>query len=125
MSAIQVAVLGLVSLILGIFVVRPILTAEPQAILQNQSLALPPVSELENTSTERDVSPEVLTGDIVPSIATVEDLDLGVPIQESSDFESLENTKDPAFKLRELIEDRQEETVEIIRSWMADREEAA
>lgn len=117
MSLIQIAVLSVVSLILGLFVVRPILSsasATPPA-------GLPPPTPSANSGTMNTDMPGLptptagsgaLDGEIDDSIlpggmAVVSDFnfDDGVP-------------ENPVERLRSMIDDRQDETVEILRSWM-------
>lgn len=129
MTIIQVAILGLVSLILGLFVIRPIL-AKPISIGSEAALALPP----RNTESSLRSDPlvefpsmssqagNVLTGEIddedfeLPTLGVVSDFDF--------DDEDIGISADPVKRLKKLIEDRQEETVEILRGWMDDAKEA-
>lgn len=113
MSAIQIAALAIVSLILGLFVLRPILTAQarsvPQLGLQSSPLALPG-----STAT----APRVLSGEI--------DDGTGLPpfsVNAADGTTGLPN--DPVARLRRLIEERQVESVEILRGWMEAEEEKA
>jgi flagellar M-ring protein FliF len=115
MSLIQAAVLAVVALVLGLFVLRPLLLSAP-VNAEPRALALPPA----NGSTEREnpSAPRVLTGEI-------DDQDLpDLPVV-SFDDDTLGNT-DPMARLRRLIDERQSETVEILRGWMeTDEEEQA
>jgi flagellar M-ring protein FliF len=111
MTAIQIAVLAIVALILGLFVVRPILTAQARPVLalssQSSPLALPG-----GTGT----GPRVLTGEI--------DDGSGLPpfsVNPANGAKELPN--DPVARLRRLIEERQVESVEILRGWMEAEEE--
>lgn len=106
MSAIQIGALALVALVLGLFVLRPIL-ASGRAIttLPPPPLALPPAAV---------PATEVLTGEIddgfdpgtLPATAD--------PLPE-----------DPAARLRRLIGERQSESIEILRGWLEPEEERA
>ncbi|WP_045387682.1 flagellar basal-body MS-ring/collar protein FliF [Falsirhodobacter sp. alg1] len=98
MQMAQIAVLALVALILGLFVVRPILMRRPPEALD----APPPMLALPGTVSK------TLTGEI----------DEGEPPAITNDV------ADPVERLRRLIETRQVESVEILRGWM-DREERA
>ena len=117
-SLVQVAVLALVALILGLFVVRPLLLAKARTNpLESGALALPPAgtpSGLGATS-----SPRVLTGEI-------DDQDLpDLPVV-SFDGDRDRTEDDPMTRLRRLIDERQTESVEILRGWMeTDEEEQA
>jgi flagellar M-ring protein FliF len=113
MTAIQIAVLAIVALVLGLFVLRPILTAQARAVpqlgLQAGPLALPGVA---------GAAPRVLSGEI--------DDGTGLPpfsVNAAHSAAGLSN--DPVARLRRLIEERQVESVEILRGWMEAEEEKA
>ena len=121
MSAIQMAVLALVTLILGLFVVRPLLmkSVEPTPDVP----ALPPASDgLEETSgivaaqsTDDFELPDLpVISDFGDDQGALPDLAIGAPMSD-----------DPVDRLKTLIGERQEETVEILRSWLEDKEEKA
>ncbi|WP_050524739.1 flagellar basal-body MS-ring/collar protein FliF [Pseudorhodobacter wandonensis] len=118
LSIIQVAILALVALILGLFVLRPLLTATARPASANigndRALALP---ANEDVAEPRQASvPRVLTGEI-------DDHDLpDLPIV-SKDFDADAKLSDPMDRLRRLIDERQSETVEILRGWMETEEE--
>jgi flagellar M-ring protein FliF len=106
MSLIQFAVLAIVSLVLGLFVLRPILTSRSAS---PQGLPPPP----------RSGAATVLTG-------TIEEDDPGstsVPALASAARSSADSPADPVARLRQLISERQDETVEILRGWMEEPEE--
>ena len=149
MALIQVVVLALVALALGLFVVRPILATRPQPA---PAALAPPASEaaglpLAQISTEAEPGrpdarpdarpgarpdarfesrPEALTGEIedpaapVPQMAVVGGAPDAPGLPAAADPET-----DPVQRLRALIEDRREESVEILRSWLEDEEEKA
>lgn len=116
MGLIQMGVLALVALVLGLFVVRPILSAPAVAVGETNALALPGMA-----------AGEALTGEIDP------DDDFGdLPVMSGGgdfggmgmvDFDSPAE-EDPVDRLRNLIEERKSETVEILRSWLDEPEEA-
>lgn len=116
MSLLQMAVLTLVTLILGIFVLRPILSSKASqnaAIDNSQPLALPP-SEGQTLTAERGEDGfRVLTGEIDDFDATPSFLPVGEGAQ----------SQDPMSRLRRLIEERQSESVEILRGWMEEEAE--
>jgi flagellar M-ring protein FliF len=107
MRLIQIAVLAVVTLILGLFVVRPIL-AKP-------ATALPPPPPAVPAAADMDAPPRALTGEITnpgdpgPGAAAL-------ALQTGSGT-------DPVDRLRAMIGERQEETVAILRSWLEDEEE--
>lgn len=105
MSLIQIAVLAAVSLILGLFVLRPILLSRPQS--KPPLIAPPPVPAIALTGTIEDDGPRPTS---LPSSAAQR----GAPSGQSG----TDMPADPVARLRQLISDRQDETVEILRGWM-------
>jgi flagellar M-ring protein FliF len=109
MTLLQVGVLALVALILGLFVVRPVLMSasrRPEPLPAPEvPLALPGVAAGAEGL-------RVLTGEIQD--------DEGAALPEADDPEA-----DPVARLRRLIEARQAESVEILRGWMEAEEERA
>ena len=130
MSLIQMAVLALVSLVLGLFVLRPILSRAPVA--SAAALTAPDRGGVERAAPEEAVALEPLTGVIDDDEADLPDLALvgegeGMLPPMPMEFGGGVNDSppDPAERLRNLIGERQEETVEILRSWLETREEKA
>ncbi len=117
MAIIQLGVLALVSLILGLFVLRPILTrrAEPAPA----QIAPPPPAEISEPSGEAPGLPELPALD-----GEIDGLGDFSPLGELPSFDSIQSTSDPAARLRELIEQKQDETVEVLSQWMNDPQEA-
>lgn len=118
MRLIQMAVLAIVALALGLFVVRPIL-AKGDAVDAMSGGALPPPQSPETS---------VLDGEIEPEGGFV---DLPMMAPDSADFGGMgmvdfdaPATEDPVDRLRNLIEDRKSETVEILRNWLDEKEDA-
>lgn len=117
-SLIQAGVLALVALILGLFVVRPLMMAankpEDIAPFADKALALP--AKTVGTGAQTLANPRVLTGEI-------DDQDLpDLPVI-SRDEDAGNSFADPMERLRRLIDERQSETVEILRGWMETDEE--
>lgn len=113
MSLIQAGVLAVVALVLGLFVLRPLLLSATAAS-EPLALALPPANS--SRGFEDHSSPRVLTGEI-------DDNELpDLPIV-SFDDEAQFDKNDPMARLRRLIDERQSETVEILRGWMETEEE--
>jgi flagellar M-ring protein FliF len=117
MSMIQLGVLALVALILGLFVIRPILTSSPRgaALLAAPSMPLALPSGLSAAA------PAALDGEID---------DGGIMFPQVADFSEQEAAMtgvetDPVARLRRLIEERQAESIEILRAWMEHDEEPA
>ena len=106
MKLVQTGVLASVALILGLFVVRPILTANRQdtPMLDNSGGAAPALSDPNGSVIDGVATPAV----IAPSPAsttvtgTVED--------------------DPVERLRGLIDDRRDEAIQVLQSWIDEPE---
>lgn len=117
----QIALLALVALVLGLFVARPILMQK----------AAPQMAELPAPDEDISVRP-ALTGAIdegevshgeMQVVPDLEFADLQMPMAMADSFDM--DDQDPVARLKRMIEARQAETVEILRSWMEDREEKA
>lgn len=117
MSMIQLAVLAIVALILGLFVVRPLLS-KPSTAPAPQLAAPTPENEM--------LTP--ITGEIAGSPQDAQTI-AAIPDQVSTEPTGLpdlrETGDDPVDRLRTLIGERQEETVEILRNWLEGEEENA
>ncbi|WP_299147342.1 flagellar basal-body MS-ring/collar protein FliF [uncultured Tateyamaria sp.] len=123
MSAIQMAVLAVVALVLGLFVVRPVLTQAPGA-----PLSLPPTE-----AGEANTQP-ALTGEVAEASDDFLNIPMDSNLDTSSELPALNFSTeaagmspvstDPVDRLRAMIGDRQEETVEILRSWLEEEERA-
>ncbi|MGH1355023.1 MAG: flagellar basal-body MS-ring/collar protein FliF [Thalassovita sp.] len=108
MSLIKMAIAGVIALIMGLFVVRPILSKRALP-----AMPAPPLLE------ER---PPALDGEIddaedTPTALTVVDDQQGQLAQAQSQEDAVE-------RLRTLINERRDETVEVLRNWLEDEEEA-
>ncbi|MGB5865958.1 MAG: flagellar basal-body MS-ring/collar protein FliF [Sulfitobacter sp.] len=121
LSAIQMAVLAIVTLILGLFVIRPVLTRQPTAL---PALAAPVGSG------EQDGLSAGTTDRMPPEVLSVDDMDISMPQGAFNTSGSMQVTdmsggmsQDPVERLRNMIGERQEETVEILRGWLEDKEE--
>lgn len=126
MSLIKAAVLAIVALILGLFVVRPVLARQPEGAAAQLTgpteTGLPSLSGgLDNSTSGQDA----LTGEI-------QDDDMGASsslpmLSESGSGKGLPSLdadeRDPVERLRAMIGERQDETVEILRSWLEGEEE--
>lgn len=129
-SIIQSAVLALVALVLGLFVLKPLLAKPAPAIASSATPELP-------SPTERPKALPALTGEIDedPSLPTnpmtvVSDgsdfsmgelsMPMGMAMGSYGDDEA---DGDPVVRLKKLIEQRQTESVEILRGWLEDKEE--
>ncbi|MEL7092273.1 MAG: flagellar basal-body MS-ring/collar protein FliF, partial [Pseudomonadota bacterium] len=129
MSALQMMVLAIVTIILGLFVVRPILSQNPT----------PPLPALPPAESETGDDTAVTSADaVIGQDADFPDIDLNAPLPDLGDLPALPamntpdamgalsaDAADPVERLRNMIGDRQEETVEILRSWLEEKEEQA
>ncbi|GGX38310.1 flagellar M-ring protein [Tateyamaria omphalii] len=116
MSAIQMAILAIVTLILGLFVVRPVLTRDAPSA--PEGLPAPLSEELVNRPAiagSMDGSPGNDIG-IDHGRENLPDLSSLDQAEASETIEYL--AADPVDRLRSMIGERQEETVEILRSWL-------
>ena len=119
MSLIQLAILSLVTLAIGLFVVRPILTSRPKQGQSGPAIAgaLPSPGLGDDTGLTGEIDDRGFDASALPVVNFGDDLPMfGDPAGADAD---------PVARLRRLIEDRQEETVEILRGWMEDTEEKA
>lgn len=110
MTLVQLAVLAVVSLILGLFVVRPILTSRSvPALPAPLPVAAPALSGV------------IEEGDFVPREMAF----VGGGSHAGhggGGLSPVDEVADPVARLRRLISERQEESVEILKSWMDDPE---
>lgn len=113
MSLIQMAVLAIVSLVLGVFVIRPILTNTSSVP------ALPPATDSPSAGDAPYLVGEIADGEGRNFEPLPGQADKGgtVPAIASS------TSEDAVGRLRSMIGDKQEETVEILRSWLEQSEE--
>ncbi len=136
MALIQIAALAIVSLILGLFVVKPILANKgSQAALEGPDMMsdLPQLGSGDfmsnpNMGAGMDMA---LTGEIddggFGGMAGIGDMSgLGGMGDGMGGLPALGGgSEDPVDRLRAMIGDRQEETVEILRGWLEESEEKA
>ena len=108
MRLVQFGILAGIALLIGLFVVRPILTQKAEQLPE-----LPPLAEPETGA---------LTGEIDPDVAP-EDIarlrDVGTSAEGDGEGPSA------VERLRDLIDERKDESLQILRSWMEDEEEKA
>ena len=129
MSIIQLAVLGIVSLILGLFVVRPILNSKPLPAVAELAPPPAPIAPFPEGLGNSNAPLPALTGEIddgsfaPPAMATISDFEMP-EMGTASIGEMGGMSNDPVARLRQLIEERQDETVEVLRGWMEEGESA-
>lgn len=122
LSAIQMLVLAVVTLILGLFVIRPVLTKQPAEVP-----AMIGSQDLENSTSEGGAIAKLSS---LPAVIDAEDMGNAQMTAGSGDVIAMQNSdlerlppEDPVERLRNMIGERQEETVEILRGWLEDKEE--
>ncbi|MEP4309671.1 MAG: flagellar basal-body MS-ring/collar protein FliF [Lentilitoribacter sp.] len=121
MSAIQMAVLAIVTVILGLFVVRPLLSRpSPQLASTSQLPELEAAGLMENGPGEDQDSgfeglPDLSFGGDAGDLPDLP----GLP-----DFSGGGLSDDPVDRLRSMIGERQEETVEVLRTWLEEERES-
>ena len=113
MSTIQIAALAVVALILGLFVVRPILASGRRELAAMRD-AEPPLA-LPGVAGSTALTGEIDDGFSLPDLPMVD-------LMGALDDDPAEN---PATRLRRLIEARQAESIEILRGWLEHEEERA
>lgn len=120
MSIIQMTVIAVVTLVLALFVVKPLLSRPTQP---SDQLALGSAAELPAENAE---SPP-LTGEVSGPGDDLPDLDIGGGFGDLPDlpaFGMASGVGDaPVDRLRSMIGERQEESVQILRSWLEEERE--
>lgn len=106
MRLVQIGVLATVAMVLGLFVVRPLMIAAAQADL--------PLQRGTRSETELSADIPVLTGTIEP-----EGVESDLPVLAEHGMVNNPMVKEDAVaRLKTLIEERRTETVEVLRSWL-------
>ncbi|WP_431364235.1 flagellar basal-body MS-ring/collar protein FliF [Planktotalea sp.] len=119
MTILQMAILAIVGVVIALMVVRPVLKASNEVVLP--TLASPEGAG-EHTKTP------VLSGEIdfdtePENLMTVFEGNAELDQMPAKDLD-LASTDNPVKRLREMIETRQEETVDILRQWLEQKERA-
>ena len=117
MTLLQMLILAVVGVVVALLVVRPILKAPTEAPLP--SLA-PPTGSSDQTGSMPVLSGEIDYGN-EPETARTVSAETGLAERGNSDPLIVDN---PVQRLREMIETRQEETVDILRQWLEQKERA-
>jgi len=107
-SLAKIGIAGAVVLALGLFVVRPILTAQPPLLEEPSLLQAPDAAA-------------ALDGEIdgqLPALA------MSTALPGSAAAQLAPPPVDPVERLKSLIDERQDETVEVLKSWIESPEEA-
>lgn len=116
MALIQMGLLALVTLILGLFVVRPVLRS-PGAPAQASLPAPDGIDEGDDGALTGEIEDDDFS---LPDLPIVSNFDTGG----MGGFEP-DASEDPVDRLKSLIGERRDETVEILRGWLEDRGERA
>ncbi|MCU9849478.1 flagellar basal-body MS-ring/collar protein FliF [Defluviimonas sp. WL0024] len=114
MSMVQLLVLAIVTLVLGLFVIRPILTSRGGRV---PDLAPPRADD------RLALDSGALTGEIADDDEPLQNLAVVSGRSGDSAGRIPGSEVDPVSRLRQMIAERQDETVEILRGWMEDPEE--
>ncbi len=120
MTLAQLAILGFVALLIGMFVLRPILASGSA-----QPVGLPAPDDTSSLAELPDIEAEGFDAGPLDGDGAEE-----LPVLVSADgFDSefgfaAEGQEDPIDRLRGLIDSRREETVEVLRSWLDEKEQA-
>lgn len=113
MSVIQIGATTLVALVLGLFVIRPILTSNRVSSVA----ALPSPNSFGGVAGAISMS-----GGRSPATEQAPYAALDGPVGRAADVANL--AEDPVARLRKMIDERQEETFQILQSWIEDPEDA-
>lgn len=109
MSLAKVAITAIVVLVLGLFVLRPMLRVQTLAIDAPDTLA--PAASINALDAPEQADPPALTGEIQSDLAALPNETPGEP------------PKDPVERLKALIEERQDETIAVLKSWIEETDE--
>ena len=136
MSLIQMAALAIVTLILGLFVVRPILAGQGSSVaaLEGPDSSLPDLPQLGGGDfmSNPDLGANLaldgeIQDDTAGGFAPLGDMPgMGSGLDELGGLPALGGVdENPVDRLRAMIGERQEETVQILRGWLEENEERA
>ncbi len=127
MSVIQLIVTSAVVLVLALMVVRPILLSAANSTATLTPLPAPEPGRASVAGALEAPAREALTGEIDTSDAGAAISDLpAINTRVPGPMGALpDGTDDPVTRLKSLIEERQEETVEVLKDWLETPEEAS
>lgn len=111
MALIQMGILALLAVILSLFVIRPVLMqsrAADRALPPPSRAQLPPMAPADIVALDGEID----EGDL-PSLSVINP---GPAYDDGAEI-------DPVARLKRLIDSRQEESVEILRGWLENKEE--
>ncbi|OCX65739.1 flagellar M-ring protein FliF [Thioclava sp. SK-1] len=125
MQLIQIGVAAVVALVLGLGVMKPILT-QRGAEAAGLPAPEPRQAASSNALTGEIAEDDGMDGDMPLVGGFGADDDMGFPMAMGNAFDdSAAADADPVDRLKRMIEERRGETVEILRSWMDEKEERA
>ena len=119
MKLVQIAVLALVSLVLGLFVLRPILTRAPLPNLVEGNADTAALLPMPPAANDADAAPAAGGGLPELPMMPMATMAIGNGAMDAGGAE------DPVERLRNLIEERQDEAVQILEGWMTEEGETA
>lgn len=119
MSAIQMVILAIVTLVLGLFVVRPLLSKEAAIRPISRQSTIDQWEGAQNVAVSKQTASSQISGRLDTSSSPV-----SKEIGDEVNLPVVANIgEDPVERLQKMIGDRQEETVEILRGWLEEKEE--
>jgi flagellar M-ring protein FliF len=130
MGIIQMAALALVTLILGLFVVRPILLGKNGAVPALAGPDMGGLPDLPAMGTAPGMGDFMMNSDLGANLALDGEIQDGGGFGGMGDMGGMGGLpalggggENPVDRLREMIGERQEETVQILRGWLEENEE--
>jgi flagellar M-ring protein FliF len=136
MGLIQMAALAIVTLVLGLFVVRPILAGKSEGLPALSAPDMDPMGGLPDLpvmGTAPGMGDFMMNPDLGANIALDGEIQDGGQFGGIGDMGGMGDTgglpaigrggENPVDRLREMIGERQEETVQILRGWLEENEE--
>ena len=127
MRLIQVGVLALVSLVLGLFVLRPLLARPPTRAAPALAAPAPGDSGAQG-SVEGSAGDAPAAAGGAPGFPQMQMAQVAIPALDGEVSDAAGNFAplgggDPVDRLRRLMDERQEESVEILRGWIEGEKE--
>lgn len=126
MTLIQLVLLSVVVLLLGLFVVRPVFLnrndTNPTALGVDGVPELDTLDDIEQFNLQQ-TGDEIPSADL-PQLAPIGDLTSPMAVVEDFEFNGVESedTDDAVGQLKQVIESRKPDTIEILRGWLAESE---
>lgn len=118
MSLIQLGVLAGVALVLGLFVVRPILTSGRQSLVTLPKPIELPLTAIGGAAQAATASPALIESAVNSANATL------APPNTADENTRDATDADPVTRLQKMIESRQAETLQILQSWVDEPDKA-